>query len=141
MSWQASKTWKASNDPDFTAKMRRVLDLYDRPPAGGRVICADEFGPLNLQPRPGRGWRKTGRPLRLRATYTRDQGVRHMIAALDLATGRIHYRIRYHCGPIEAMLPDSPWGPDQAVKADIFTAGLLHRRKVRRRVPRSGSCG
>ncbi|MFU8872657.1 transposase [Micromonospora sp. SL4-19] len=32
--------------------------------------------------------------MRLRATYTRDQGVRHMIAALDLATGRLHYRIR-----------------------------------------------
>ncbi|MEU5553522.1 hypothetical protein ABZ738_27475 [Micromonospora sp. NPDC047793] len=36
MTWQASKTWKASNDPDFTAKMRRVLDLYDlHPPAAG----------------------------------------------------------------------------------------------------------
>ncbi|WP_425322649.1 helix-turn-helix domain-containing protein [Actinoplanes ianthinogenes] len=32
---QTSKTWKAGNDRDFTAKMRRVLDLYDRPPAGG----------------------------------------------------------------------------------------------------------
>ena len=52
--WLATKTWKASTDPQFIAKMRRVLDLYDHPPAGGRVICADEFGPLNLQPRPGR---------------------------------------------------------------------------------------
>ncbi|WP_229784383.1 IS630 family transposase, partial [Pilimelia anulata] len=67
ISWQATKTWKASNDPDFTAKMRRVLDLYDHPPAGGRVICVDEFGPLNLQPRPGRGWRRIGQPARLRA--------------------------------------------------------------------------
>jgi hypothetical protein len=31
--------------------MRRILDLYDRPSAGGRVVCIDEFGPLNLQPR------------------------------------------------------------------------------------------
>src|SRR5262245_22909738 len=52
MRWQATKTWKTSTDPDFIAKMHRVLDLYDHPPAGGRVICADEFGPLNLQPRP-----------------------------------------------------------------------------------------
>ncbi|MFG2063320.1 transposase [Micromonospora sp. NPDC048871] len=74
--------------------MRRILDLYDHPPVGGRVICVDEFGPLNLQPRPGRAWRFQGQPARLRATYTRDQGVRHMIAALDLATGRLHYRIR-----------------------------------------------
>ncbi|MFG3700837.1 IS630 family transposase [Micromonospora sp. NPDC047620] len=94
VSWQATKTWKASIDPDFTTKMRRILDLYDHPPAHGRVICVDEFGPLNLQPRPGRAWRPQGQPARLRATYTRDHGVRHMIAALDLTTGRLHYRIR-----------------------------------------------
>jgi hypothetical protein len=45
-SWQATKTWKASNDPDFHTKLRRILDLYDHPPADGRVICVDEFGPL-----------------------------------------------------------------------------------------------
>jgi hypothetical protein len=28
------------------------------------------------------------------ATYTRSAGVRHMLAALDLATGRLFYRIR-----------------------------------------------
>jgi transposase len=96
ISWQASKTWKASEDPDFIARMRAVLDLYDHPPAGGRVLCADEFGPLNLQPRPGRGWRPAGHPARLRATCHRDGGVRHMLAALDLATGKITYRIREH---------------------------------------------
>jgi len=88
------ETWKASTDPDFIAKMRRVLDLYDHPPADGRVVCADEFGPLNLQPRPGRAWRPTAHPARLRATYRRTGGVRHMIAALDLPTGQMTYRIR-----------------------------------------------
>jgi transposase len=94
ISWQATKTWKASTDPDFIAKMRRVLDLYDHPPGDGRVICADEFGPLNLQPRHGRAWRPAGHPARLRATFTRPGGVRHMLAALDLATGKMTYRIR-----------------------------------------------
>jgi hypothetical protein len=92
--WQAIKTWKASKDPDFTQKMARVLDLYDHPPADGRVICADEFGPLNLQPRPGRGWFPARRPARLRATFNRTGGVRHMFAALDLATGQMFYRFR-----------------------------------------------
>jgi len=94
ISWQAAKTWKASPDPGFITTMHRVLDLYDHPPADGRVVCADEFGPLNLQPRPGRAWRPAGHPARLRATYRRTGGVRHMIAALDLATGQITYRIR-----------------------------------------------
>jgi transposase len=92
--WQATKTWKASTDPQFLTKMHRVLDLYDHPPAEGRVICADEFGPLNLQPRPGRAWRPAGHPARLRATYRRTRGIRHMLAALDLATGQMTYRIR-----------------------------------------------
>ena len=91
--WLATKSWKASADPQFIAKMRRVLDLYDHPPADERVLCADEFGPLNLQPRPGRAWRAAGHPARLRATYRRTRGVRHMIAALDLATGKMTYRI------------------------------------------------
>lgn len=99
ISWQATKTWKGSRDPEFTAKKTRILDLYDRAaagqvPGGGRVICVDEFGPLNLQPRPGRGWFPRRRPTRLRATYTRTAGVRHMIAALDLASGQLFYRFR-----------------------------------------------
>jgi transposase len=85
INWLATKTWKASTDPDFITKMRRVLDLYDHPPAGGRVICADEFGPLNLQPRPGRAWRRAGHPARLRATYRRTGGVRRR---LDLAASQ-----------------------------------------------------
>jgi len=92
--WLATKTWKASPDPDFIAKMRRVLELYDNPPSDGRVICADEFGPVNLQPRPGHAWRPGGHPARLRATYHRTGGVRHMLAALDLSTGQMFYRIR-----------------------------------------------
>ncbi|WP_309117964.1 IS630 family transposase, partial [Saccharothrix sp.] len=94
VSWQATTTWKASTDPDFLAKMHRILDLYDHPPADGRVICLDEFGPLNLVPRRGKAWRPVTSPRRSRATYNRRHGVMHMLAALDLATGKILYRIR-----------------------------------------------
>ncbi len=78
----------------FLVKMQRILDLYDHPPDDGRVICVDEFGPLNLMPRKGKAWRSAGSPHRLRATYNRRHGVMHMLAALDLTTGKIHYRIR-----------------------------------------------
>ncbi|MDP9841165.1 transposase [Streptosporangium lutulentum] len=94
VSWQTTTTWKASTDPHFIAKMRRVLKLYDSPPADGRVICVDELGPLNLLPRKGKRWRPQGSPARLRATYHRYDGVMQMIAALDLATGKLFYRIR-----------------------------------------------
>lgn len=94
VSWQTTTTWKSSNDPDFITKMTRILALYDWPPQDGRVICVDEFGPLNLQPRKGKAWRPQRSPLRLRATYNRYDGVMHLIGALDLATGKIYYRIR-----------------------------------------------
>jgi transposase len=94
ISFQRTKTWKQSPDPDFEAKMWRILDLYDDPPADGRVICVDEFGPLNLQPRGGMGWYPKKRPVRLRATYTRTAGVRQMFGALDLTTGKMIWRTR-----------------------------------------------
>ena len=64
MSFQVIKTWKQSTDPDFEAKKNRVLHLYDiadgkaKPGEGDPtvVICMDEFGPLNLLPRPGKQW-------------------------------------------------------------------------------------
>lgn len=94
VSWQTTTTWKSSNDPEFIVKMNRILALYDWPPQDGRVICVDEFGPLNLQPRKGKAWRPQTSPLRLRATYNRNHGVMHLLGALDLATGKIYYRIR-----------------------------------------------
>jgi transposase len=103
VSWQTTTTWKASTDQDFIAKMRRILDLYDHPPEDGRVVCVDEFGPLNLQPRKGKAWRPHRRPKRLRATYTRTDGVMHMLAALDLATGKLFYRIRSRKRSIEFL--------------------------------------
>jgi transposase len=81
VSWKTTTTWKASNDPEFIAKMHRVLTLYDTPPADGRVICVDEFGPLNLMPRKGKAWGPVKRPRRLRATHNRYGGVMHMLAA------------------------------------------------------------
>jgi transposase len=103
VSFQVIKTWKQSNDPDFEAKKNRVLQLYDiadgkEVPGEGDptvVICMDEFGPLNLLPRPGKQWapravksESTSQDLprrrRRRATYTRKNGVRHLMAAYDL---------------------------------------------------------
>ncbi len=63
----------------------------------------DEFGPLNLQPHPGRQWAERGgrnkdlgrepRPRR-RATYTRPHGVRHLLAAYDLSEDKLYGHIK-----------------------------------------------
>jgi hypothetical protein len=45
-------------------------------------------------PRKGKAWRPHRSPRRLRAAYNRYDGVMHMLAVLDLATGKMYYRIR-----------------------------------------------
>lgn len=114
VSFQVIKTWKQSNDPDFEAKKNRVLELYDI--ADGKtepgpddptvVFCMDEFGPLNLLPRPGRQWAPVAvkgggdggagspRRRRRRATYNRNDGVRHLLAAYDLGKDKIYGHIK-----------------------------------------------
>ncbi len=113
VSFQVIKTFKQSNDPDYEAKKNRVLELYDiadgkaEPGEGDPtvVICMDEFGPLNLLPRPGKQWAPTvssknkgstasPRRRRRRATYTRTQGVRHLFAALDLRTDKMYGHVK-----------------------------------------------
>jgi len=49
----------------------------------------DEFGPLEIRPHPGAHWAKRGEPQRQPATYTRTQGVKHLLAAYDLKTDKL----------------------------------------------------
>ena len=68
-SFQRPKTWKESPDPDFAAKKtaERVCALYRAAPPNGRVICFDEFGPIEvrlLAAQATRGDRLSRRPQR-----------------------------------------------------------------------------
>jgi len=82
--WRHTKTWKDSDDPQFWPKYRRIRRLYGKRPKGGRRLCIDEFGPLNLQPRHGKHYARIGHVNRHRATYSRTGGVRHMFGAYDM---------------------------------------------------------
>lgn len=82
--WRHTKTWKESTDPEFWPKYRRIRRLYATRPKGGVRLSIDEFGPLNLQPRHGRHWARMKHVDRLRATYSRKDGVRHMFGVYDL---------------------------------------------------------
>jgi transposase len=107
VSFQVTKTFKASNDPDFEEKKNRILELYAiadghceaGPGDPSVVVCVDEFGPLNLQPHPGKQWApmivgkgdaKSPRRRRRRATYNRPHGVRHLMAGYDLSTDTLY---------------------------------------------------
>jgi transposase len=111
VTFQRIKTWKASKDPEYAAKKARVERLYaiadgEAVPEPGEpqvIFCVDEFGPLNLQPRPGRQWaaisgksKEPGRAPRprLRATYTRTAGVRHLFAAYELGEDKLYGHVK-----------------------------------------------
>jgi transposase len=118
VSFQVIKTFKQSTDPLFEEKKNRVLELYaiadgkaePGPDDPDVVLCMDEFGPLNLLPRPGKQWApaatKTSkkaasadgsagpRRRRRRATYNRNDGVRHLFAALDLGTDKMYGHVK-----------------------------------------------
>jgi hypothetical protein len=57
LSFQGTRTWKASPDPDYEAKTARLLELTAAPPRdGGAVIAFDQTGPVSLRPMAGAGW-------------------------------------------------------------------------------------
>ena len=154
VSFQRVKTWKASKDPDYAAKKARVEHLYaiaDREvvPEPGEpevIFCVDEFGPLNLQPRPGRHWaavsgkrKEPGRAPRprMRATYTRTEGVRHLFAALELGEDKLFGHIKPRktrgrflefCRYLRTLYPSST---RIAIICDNFSPHLTTRRDGR----------
>lgn len=140
--WRHTQTWKDSTDPEFWAKYRRLRRLYAQRPQGGRRISVDEFGPLNLLPRHGMHYARTGHVDRLRATYSRKGGVRHMFGAYDLERdtlvgtfvthkNRVTFlaflqwvRGRYPGGEVLHVILDNATFHD---RPEILTYGATHR--------------
>jgi hypothetical protein len=75
LSFQRTRSWKASPDPDYETRAARVLELYRAAPIDGPVISFDQMGPISLKPIQGAGWARRKRPERLRATYNRKHTI------------------------------------------------------------------
>jgi transposase len=154
VTFQRLKTWKASKDPKYREKKARVEQLYaiadrEAAPADGDpevVFCVDEFGPLNLQPRPGRQWaavsgkgKEAGREPqpRMRATYHRTQGVRHLLAAYELGEDKLFGHVKPRktrtrflefCRYLRTLYPPST---RIAIVCDNYSPHLSTRRDTR----------
>ncbi len=94
LSFQRTRTWKASPDPDYETKAAKVIALYKHCPEGGVVISFDQMGPISLRPHAGSGWAKRKRPERQRATYSKLQGTRYVFGAYDVHGDRLRTRLR-----------------------------------------------
>lgn len=73
VTFQRTKTWKASRDSERDAKFDRIELVLEHFPDRG--FAFDEFGPLRIRPTGGSCWAKQGKPDRLPATHRRTHGV------------------------------------------------------------------
>lgn len=75
VTFQRTRTWKESPDPEREAKPDRIEEVLDHFP--DRVLAFDEFGPLGIRPGADSGWARQSQPDRLPTTYHRTHDVRY----------------------------------------------------------------
>jgi transposase len=87
ITFQRTRTWKESLDPDRDAKLDRIEHVTSHFP--GRCFAFDQFGPLSIRPVHGSSWAPRKRPARLRATYHRTHGTRYFHGCYSLGDDQL----------------------------------------------------
>jgi transposase len=82
ITFQRTKTWKESNDPERDTKLDRIESVLEHHP--DRCFAFDEFGPLAIHPVAGCCWAERRKPQRLRANYHKTCGVRQFHAVYSV---------------------------------------------------------
>jgi transposase len=96
ISFQRTRTWKTSNDPEFDAKLDRIEHVTSH--FLDRCFAFDQFGPISIRPCHGASWAPRTRPDRLPATYRRTHGIRYFHGCYSLGDDRLWGVIRLHKG-------------------------------------------
>jgi transposase len=92
VTFQRTKTWKDSPDPERDAKLARIEQVLTEYP--DRTFAFDEFGPLACAPTPGTCWAPARRPQRLPANYHKTSGVRQFHGCYAVGEDRLWGVIR-----------------------------------------------
>jgi len=96
ISFQRTRTWKESHDPDKEAKLDRIEHVTSHYP--DRCFAFDQFGPLSIRPCHGTCWAHRKRPVRLPATYHRTHGIRYFHGCYSLGDDQLWGVVREHKG-------------------------------------------
>ena len=96
ISFQRTRTWKESRDPDRDAKLDRIEYVTSAYP--DRCFAFDQFGPLSIRPCHGTCWAPRKHPVRLRATYHRTHGIRYFHGCYSLGDDQLWGVVREHKG-------------------------------------------
>jgi hypothetical protein len=87
ISFQRTRTWKESTDPDKEAKLERIDYVTSHFPM--RCFAFDQFGPLSIWPCHGSAWARESKPVRLPATYHRTHGIRYFHGCYSLGDDQL----------------------------------------------------
>jgi transposase len=87
ISFQRTRTWKESTDPDKDAKLARIEYVTSHFPM--RCFAFDQFGPLSIRPCHGSAWARESKPVRLPATYHRTHGIRYFHGCYSLGDDQL----------------------------------------------------
>jgi transposase len=96
ISFQRTRTWKESRDPDRDAKLDRIEEVTSKFP--DRCFAFDQFGPLSIRPHHGASWAPATRPDRLPATYRRTHGIRYFHGCYSLGDDQLWGVVRRRKG-------------------------------------------
>ena len=94
ISFQRTRTWKESADPDRDAKLDRIE--YVTSNFADRCFAFDQFGPLSIRPCHGSSWARQNKPARLRATYHRTHGIRYFHGCYSIGDDQLWGVTREH---------------------------------------------
>ena len=87
VTFQRTRTWKESRDPDKDAKLDRIEYVASHFPM--RCFAFDQFGPLSIRPCHGSSWARESKPTRLPATYHRTHGIRYFHGCYSLGEDQL----------------------------------------------------
>jgi hypothetical protein len=87
ITFQRTRTWKESKDPDFETKLDRIEHVMTHFP--DRCFAFDQFGPLSIRPHHGSTWNRAKHPDRLPATYRRTHGIRYFHGCYSLGDDQL----------------------------------------------------
>lgn len=96
ITFQRTRTWKESTDPDFEAELDRIEQVTCQFP--DRCFAFDQFGPLSIRPHHGSGWARSTRADRLPATYRRTHGIRYFHGCYSLGDDQLWGVVRRRKG-------------------------------------------
>ena len=96
LTFQRTRTWKESTDPDFDVKVDQIEHVTSA--FTDRCFAFDQFGPLSIRPHHGAGWARSAKPDRLPATYRRTHGIRYFHGCYSLADDQLWGVVRRRKG-------------------------------------------